>query len=511
MKIALIADAHLSDLEQTPQESALNWALEALKEAHPDAALWLGDMTACGSPDAALRLDRKLASLPVPSAIVPGNSDLRTEATAPMMERFLFNYPEGLKIKDLHIVGFDNAHDRILPEERARLSRLATGDRILLFSHEPAKYMDADSVEFLRRWAEDRTARGQRILLWASGHRHHYEVSSWEGIPIVSVRALDPDKCRGGEAQICLWDSESGEFDELCYPTDPMTEWSEEERLELSDCLGITCYSRSKVERDMPFAIAHGVKHLEWRKIKQGELALLEQWRRAGGKTFSLHMSALDYKDGVIGKEELVSSALDAVRAGADMITVHPPQISYDQMKIGLPAFEATADAMAEAFLPVVAAGIDILVENNHTDHDTPNVPDLIPYGCTPIDIVGWRNALNERLGRNACHLRLDVGHARNNMPLSEPYPIGKWFASIGGEANAYHLHQTAHDKVSGRMTNHHPILGWHNGFVAFDGFLGAWKNGTLRKGPVILEIREGEGAPATWLRLQSLLLGKDL
>lgn len=507
MKIALLADTHLSDSEATPQEEALDWALRELSEIRPDACIWLGDLTACGSPDAALRFYRKASALPCPSVLVPGNSDLRTEATAPMVERFLFNYPNGLRLGDLHVIGFDNARDCISSEERERLSRIQTGDRILLCSHEPSKYMDADSVAFLSAWIAAQRAEGKEILLWASGHRHLFELSEFEGAPAVSVRALDLDKCRDGSAQILLWDSNTLLFEERNYPSDIRAEWSEEERHELADSLGITCYSRSKLDRDMPFAIRHRVPHLEWRKINEGELSLIEQWRRAGGKTFSLHMSALDYDGGVIGKEEFLRSARDAVRAGADMVTVHPPQIAYEQMKIGLPAFEATADAMAEAFLPVVNAGIDILVENNHTDPNTPNDPAVIPYGCAPVDLVGWRNALNERLGRNACHLRLDVGHARNNEPLSEAYPIGKWYASVGGEARAYHLHQTIHDKEQNRLRNHYPILGWHNGFIAFDGFLWAWRQGILCHGPVILEIREGEGAPASWQRLRSLLL----
>lgn len=508
MKIALLADTHLSDLENTPQEEALDWALREVRELSPDACVWLGDITACGSPDAALRFLRKISEADCPSVVVPGNSDLRTKDTAPMMSRFLFNYPLGLFLGDLHIIGFDNARDKILPEERERLLRLQTGDRILLCSHEPVQYMDADSGEFIGRWIADLRRAGKEVLLWASGHRHVHQETELDGTPVVSVCALDLDKCRNGSAEILLWDSDTGLFEQREYPFDPRTEWSEEERQELADSLGITCYNRSKVERDMPFAIQNRVRHLEWRRIGEGDLALLEQWRRAGGETFSLHMSALNYENGVIGGEELIRSAKDAVRAGADMITVHPPQIPYADMRIGLPAFEATADAMAEAFLPVVEAGIDILVENNHTDHDTPDMPDRIPYGCSPIDVVGWRNALNERLGKNACHLRLDVGHARNNQPLSKAYPIGKWYASIGGETRAYHLHQTVHDKTLNRMSNHHPILGWHNGFVAFDGFLWAWRKGILRHGPVILEIREGEGAPATWLRLRELLLG---
>ena len=93
MKIALIADSHLSDTASTPQEESLNWALEELQRIMPDACVWLGDITACGAPDAAMRFRRKIDRLPFPSVTVPGNSELRTADTADAMERFLMSHP----------------------------------------------------------------------------------------------------------------------------------------------------------------------------------------------------------------------------------------------------------------------------------------------------------------------------------------------------------------------------------------------------------------------------------
>ena len=74
MKIALIADPHLSDVENTPQEEALSWALSELEALRPDACVWLGDITACGSPDAAMRFRKKTDALPFPS--VSGETSL---------------------------------------------------------------------------------------------------------------------------------------------------------------------------------------------------------------------------------------------------------------------------------------------------------------------------------------------------------------------------------------------------------------------------------------------------
>ncbi len=511
MKIALLADLHLSDVENTPQEETLNWALEELVRLKPEACAWLGDITACGAPDAAIRFCERVQELPFPSVIVPGNADIRTPSTAPLLRRFLCNHPRGLQVGEVCLVGMDTADDRISAGERERLAQIEAEGDLVLCSHQPAKYLDAESLAFLKNWIAARRARGQRILLWASGHRHVYEQGEFEGVPTVSLRALDPDKCIRGSAQILVFDTVMGlsHVEEINYSRGLPDQWSDAERAELAGALGITCYNRSKVERDMPFAIEHGVRHLEWRSIGEGEITLLERWRKSGGKTFSLHMPSVSYDGGVKHADKMRASAADAVRAGADMITVHPPHIAAEAMQSGSAAFDEMADAMAEALLPVAEARIDILVENNHTSPGTKREILRLPYGCTPMDILGWRNALRERLGTHACHLRLDVGHARNNMPLSQEYPIGKWYAQIGPLASAYHLHQTIFSKEDKKMHNHYPITGWHDSFVSFDGFLWAWHTGVLHHGPVILEIREGEGAPATWQRLQELLRNK--
>ena len=513
MKIALIADPHLSDIEATPQEEALNWALDELLEIKPDACVWLGDITACGSPDAAMRFRRKIDQLPFPSLTVPGNSDLRTPYTASVMQRYLLSHLDVLKIAEYDIIGMDASRNKILPQEQERLWGLETGENIILCSHQAAKYLDSESLDFLKNWIGECRKKGKRFLLWANGHRHVFATGDFEGVPTVSVRAVDLDKCIGGSAQIYIFDTDNKELSEnseRVYSKALPSAWTLEERREFADSLGITCYNRYKLERDMPFAIENRVPHLEWRRIEENEIPLIEKWRQCGGKTFSLHMSELNFDGNLIGEDAFRKTALDAVRAGADMITVHPPQIVSEEMQIGSLAYETVADAMAEALLPVKNAGIDILVENNHTDRGTPKDFMKCAYGCTPLDIVEWRDALIKRLGKGSCNIRFDVGHARNNEPLSENYPIGKWYALIGHHAKAYHLHQTFYDKLQRRMYNHCPITHWHDGMISFDGFLWAWHTGLLNHGPIILEIREGEGAPATWKRLRSLMLEEN-
>lgn len=503
MKIALIADSHLSDTASTPQEESLNWALEELKRIAPNACVWLGDITACGAPDAAMRFRRKIDALPFPNVTVPGNSELRTADTADAMERFLMSHHKGLHLGDLSIVGMDTSHNKIFPRERERLNSLQLKDRILLCSHQPAKYLDPDSLNFLKDWISKCRRNGHRILLWASGHRHVYDTGTFEGIPTVTVRALDLDKCIGGSGQICIWDPDTLTLEESVYSRGTPASWTAEQRQELADLMGITCYEGTKLERDMPFAIQNGVRHLEWKQIAEKEIPLLDTWRRSGGQTFSLHMPALGFDGGITGLPAFRDAAQNALRAGADMITVQPPYLAN---KLMTPRFDILADAMAEALLPV--SGIDILIENNHTV-GAPKDPMQQPYGCTPMDVLQWRDALNQRLRADRCHLRLDVGHARNNEPISEAYPIAKWYCMIGEECRGYHIHQTIFDKANRTMRNHHPITEWNGNMISYDGFLWAWHTGMLHHSPVILEIREGEGACATWQRLQNLLLNE--
>ena len=508
-RIALLADLHLSDVENTPQEEALDWAVEELGRIAPDACVWLGDNTAAGSIEAAMRFSRKINTLPCPQVTVAGNSEIRTADTAPVLEAFFSNYPKGLFVGSLHIVSMNTSHDKIFPDERDRLCKLELGQNVLLCSHQPLRYLDEDSREFILNWIDGAQKSGHKIVCWASGHIHRQTLEEINGVPTLSVRALDLDKCIGGSAQICVMkiDGDTFELESVDYTRGLASEWSEAERLEFADLLGITCYNKSKIERDMPFAIKNHVKHIEWRRFDDGDFELVEKWRAAGGETLSLHYPSLGLDgDAIKNCDNFAKYTVDALRAGVDFITTHPPYVPNGIM-FSRGHFEALADKTAELLLPVAEAGVDILVENNHTKPHTPDDTLLREYGCLPAEMVAWRDALNERLGRGVCHLRLDVGHARNNMPLSQPYPIGKWYSLIGAQSNSYHLHQTIYDKAEQKMKNHYPITGLHAGFVSFDGFLWAWRAGILKHGPIILEIREGEGAPATYERLRKYFL----
>ena len=501
MRFLIFADPHISDDPKTSQEATINWVLRLAMEQHPDALICAGDVTAFGNADAALRFCEKLNSLPYPSIVVPGNAELRNESTAPLLERLFSNYPQGLKINDIRIIGMNFSHNSISAEERKRLNSLYDTERLILVSHQGHRHLDDDSREFLEAWL---TKHKDRILIWFIGHIHYSSDQTFAGVREYALRAIDPDKCIGGLPLAVQMDvDEKGlRITEHLFTEGQLCEWSPKDKQEFIDLLGVTCYHP---EKEMEDVIRIGIRHMEWRSITDDTLPLLKDWRKKINGTFSLHMPQLKYDGGVIGKEKFSEYVLSAINAEADMITVHPPFVKNKHMyKYG--AFEELADSMAIALRPVYDAGIKIMVENNHTNFGTSSDVYEREFGCTPLEVMTWKYALNERLGKNACDIRLDIGHARNNVPVSKEYPLGKWYSVIGAYARAYHLHQTINEP-GGKMHNHHPITGIHDGFIAFCGFLHDWHNGNLTHGPVILEIREGEGAIETYKRITQIIL----
>ena len=501
MRLVLFADPHLSDIECTAQEQAAAWAFAVARELQPDAAACLGDISACGSPEAAVRFLNYGQTLPCPLITMPGNSDIRTPETAPLMERLLSDYQGGWSCENLSVVTLNTAQGSLSAAEQKRLTGLALKPNVIILSHHGPEYLDAEALRFISAFIKQQN----NVLLWVFGHIHEYRQARFEGVPTLSLRALDPDKCTGGAPMLLVCDIDGADVtpDIREYTQHLPNNWTEAEKREFIAQLGISCYHP---EADLHFAIENDVKNLELRQPPGDELPLISRWRTATGGTLSLHLSGVKPSEQAFAR--LSEYAACALALNANAVTLHPPQILNSLL---LPSdetlLEQLADRTAEILRPLAAAGIDILFENNHTPYGASGALLQRDFGCAPAEVTLWKCMLEERLGRRYGY-RFDIGHARNNMPLSRDYPIGKWLALIGPEIHGYHIHQTQLGEGS-RMTNHHPITGLHDGFVAFDGFLTAWHTGSIRHAPLILEIREGEGAPATYMRLKRLIAAK--
>ena len=467
MRIAVFADVHLGDSKRTPQRAALAWAVREIERCGADAAAVAGDLTACGSMYAAMRAKKLLRGVKVPLLTVPGNSDLRTPETAPVMERLWLAPEEGMCVGGVRVLGVDTARGTIDGRERARMEKIDASLPLILVSHQADTHVDADSraylADFLRR---------RNVLAWFTGHVHARVDTVFAGTRCLAPRALDPDKCEGGLPELLVLDTETGALESRVFDESLPCCWPWEKREALIESLGISLYS---LKEDLAFCVENRVPHIEMRGVTEADAetrALLAAWRRNGGWTLSQHLTKLSWD-----AEKGCVSGVEKFRAA--------------EMR------------------PLARAGVRIVVENNHTAAGTGANPALRRFGCTPFEILAWRDEMNRRLGGNACGLRLDVGHARNNAPITESCPLGEWYAQIGGLADAYHLHQTVLD-AQGKMHNHYPITGLDDGLVSFHGFLWAWRTGVLRHSPVILEIRENHGAPSTWLRLRALLSGEE-
>ena len=82
----------------------------------------------------------------------------------------------------------------------------------------------------------------------------------------------------------------------------------------------------------------------------------------------------------------------------------------------------------------------------------------------------------------------LDIGHARNNPPLSQRYTLGAWYAEVGRHAVGYHIHQVV--KEDGVLKNHTGISGVYDGLISFGSLFAGWRSGQLRPAPFIFEMR---------------------
>ena len=82
----------------------------------------------------------------------------------------------------------------------------------------------------------------------------------------------------------------------------------------------------------------------------------------------------------------------------------------------------------------------------------------------------------------------LDVGHARNNRPFSQQLALSDWYARIGRETIAYHVHQVVRE--SSTMKNHRQIDDLYGPLISFSGFFWAWRSSQLNAAPLFVEVR---------------------
>ncbi len=119
--IAVLADMHLPRSPSAAQWAALEWALGEVVVANADLIVVAGDVTACGSADAARRFRARLDATGLPFLITPGNSDLRSADEADAVAETLLtplSFTAGIRV-----VVADSSPGAIALADRERLDQ----------------------------------------------------------------------------------------------------------------------------------------------------------------------------------------------------------------------------------------------------------------------------------------------------------------------------------------------------------------------------------------------------
>lgn len=501
---AVLADLHLQDDSRTVKEGVLAWTMSELSARKPDAVVLAGDMTAAGTLLPARRLRDTFRKLPGRFFFTPGNAELRTPESAADVAACL-KTPD--RTSDLLLL--DSSHGRFSSASRALLARLIAENsarNLLTVTHYPP--MDLPDED---RWLLRAAGRSGIIGLLACGHLHIDRKQIWSGIRCELVRGLDPDKAIGGPPAMTFFSRRAdGRWirRDIGYsPADPVR-WIAGERAALLAQLGLS--GMSDPFGVLSFAIREKVPVFEWRYSRltaeqDGSLrSLLREWRLSGGNCLSVHFPDFGWENGTVtGLGELRAAVEAALLFQAQRVTLHVPRVSVGLLQ-NPDIAPAIADPVARILQPLSAAGIRIGLENLHMRPGEKNDPDR-GFGYTPCEVLSFADLLSARGAE--CGVHFDLGHARNNAPFNNLFPISSWLARCGARINGCHLHQVTCDE-NGKMRNHQALTEPFGRLISLASLFLAWKQNQMAPVPLILEIRGGLG-PESYLRLREYLNGK--
>lgn len=495
-RIAVLADTHLTDLPNTAQDAALDWALEWLRADPPDLVLVAGDVTAAGTTDAARRAREKLNASGLTFRMAPGNSDCRSPQHWERV-RELLTAPGTFVNHECAALLLDAA-EPVLPDGQKtaidHLLAVAGTRRVVLGCHFPlSSFAQAD-----RAWLTARLASGA-ISLFVAGHKH---LDSQEAVgPAAAhlVRGLDPDKAKSAPPAIALFELSDRRWSrsDIAFPGGDAATWPQPARDEFLGHLGISCMSDTLAGLEQ--AAARGLAVVELRAGKalatpaDALRQSVERWRAAGGGHLSVHMPNLRWDAAAAGVEGLEAwqAALNmAVELKANALTCHVPRIAIGRMQPWGEAWQCFAQVYCDSLAPALDAGMAIGIENMHMNPGE-TADESRGFGYLPEECLAWIQSLRHASGGDRIGLLLDIGHARNNQPFATHVTLGQWYALAGAEAVGYHIHQVA--PTDGRMTNHHPFANIFGPLLSLSSFFWAWGSGQLRHAPMFLEVRSQE------------------
>ena len=502
VQVALLCDLHLPLLENTAPYAALQWAVDQIKERRADFCFTLGDITAHGNPNGAARFVREMEGMtscensPFCAAVM-GNAELRSPGEYPQLNLILSPLePEAalpLNRSGWSACLLDSADGWLEQAQRQKLqqalSALPSDGKMLILLHHAPENLDEASREWLRSALSgfDR----ERLLL-AHGHSHRLGQDSWEGFPLLSLQALDPDKAIGTPPcfTILHLTPDGWRREEIFWPPD------RDGTADILEHMGMSCFD---VFGDLDEAAQKGVRLLE---LRQSHLKALPEkplrekvaaWRSAGGRYLSLHFSELGWdSDCLTGLENWENSLYLAALLRPDAITLHTPHASISHMKKDSPVWNRLLSLTAEG-LERLPRDCAVHIENMHMN---PGDRDdgTRRFGCQPQEVSDWMDALQSRFSRpEQISFLLDVGHARNNPPYNSVYTMSMWYSIMGKRMGGCHLHQVCPTEEG--MKNHCVITDCYGPMINFTSFVWSWKEGLLNRCPIFLEVRSRQNA----------------
>lgn len=481
LKIAILADLHLTDNSGSVKLKVLDWALEEARRRDAGLLVGIGDLTATGSAVQAELLFGRVAACGIPFCATPGNAECRESPDG--AERQNIPSPGGVPL-----FLADSSADRLGEETLLRLGDLPGNGGFLLATHCPPSMWPESQRAVL-----DAAIARRAVTAVIAGHVHSDGPDT--------LRGLDPDKAAGGPPMMSIF-TRSGDGnwsrEDIVMPgVDPM-DWTEAERAAFRRVLGVSCMYD-------PFGVLAEAAEL---KIPVAELrygttggntdisASLERWRNRGGRILSMHLPSLTGKED--SRRILEDAVRNAIALGCDRVTLHVPEIragEYPALKTRL------ADDCSRLIAPLLERGIRVGIENLHTINGK-CAPEERVFGCTIPECADWIAALRDRTGSVGIGFHLDIGHARNNSPFSQTMNVSDYYNAPGLPVNGLHFHQVR-QQPDGTFKNHAPLEEFYGKLIALGGYFLARRAGLLApEAPVILEIQQPGGGIASYRKL---------
>ncbi len=499
--VAIFADLHLPESPDTVKEEVLDWALREAVNRRVDLIAGAGDLTACGSPRAVVRLRQKLNDTGIPWCSTPGNADLRNYEARPAVTASL-TVPESSG----RILLIDSARRRIAPEVMAAYRQLPPMRGRIAVTHCPGVSLPRQERDFL-----EELHRSGRIDLLVAGHLHEDCEEPETGTHL--VRGLDPDKAVGGPPALTIFsfDGMLWHRENIACPLADPRRWSCAEKQEFLQDLGFSAMGQplmmieEAIQRQLPvlelrFGAASEVERLRL-------LNALTRWRQAGGRCLLMLLPELLWRSGRLTGVGRLRRAIQLARdLMCDQVVLPIPEVSVGEWL--QPAVREELGAVTAELLLVLERDVTIGFLNRHMRFNQKDDA-ARPYGCTPEECAEWVELMRERLPEKRVGIMLDAGFARNNSPLSNRFTLSQWYHAVGSRCVGYHLHQILREGRQQPMRNYEPFLTIFGRLWSLSSFFMAWQRGILARAPMILEIRDGAG-PSSYDRVRRELEGVE-